>query len=180
MPAALSPLEMLVRETKVAFLLARSDGVLDASEVIQIAVDLVQKIHKLVSLSGPDKKALLLHTLKRGLDTSGGISGMKGFENASDEVKAVFEDHLINSASAAIDAVLMAASGKLDIKKPSWLCCMRTVTALAPKEQKLLKEAAVYATSIAKEEEDIVTVVVNDISANTVAAVDPSLPGATQ
>ena len=53
-------IESLVKDTRHAFIIAKSDGVLDASEVIQIAVDLAQKIQKVAGLSGAEKKSLLL------------------------------------------------------------------------------------------------------------------------
>lgn len=148
-----SPIELLVKETKAAFVIAKSDGNLDASEVIQIAVALSQKVQKLASLSGNEKKSLLLLTLKKGLDTSGGVGVLPGFADASAEVKAAFEESLLNAASAAIDAIILAASGKLDLKKPAnWLACLpaclSAVNVILPKDQVQLKEAVEFAEKI--------------------------------
>lgn len=152
-----SPIELLVKETKAAFVIAKSDGNLDASEVIQIAVALSQKVQKLASLSGNEKKSLLLLTLKKGLDTSGGVGSLPGFADASAEVKAAFEESLLNAASAAIDAIILAASGKLDLKKPAnWLACLpaclpaclSAVNVILPKDQVQLKEAVEFAEKI--------------------------------
>lgn len=148
-----SPIELLVKETKAAFVIAKSDGNLDASEVIQIAVALSQKVQKLASLSGNEKKSLLLLTLKKGLDTSGGVGSLPGFADASAEVKAAFEESLLNAASAAIDAIILAASGKLDLKKPAnWLACLpaclSAVNVMLPKDQVQLKEAVEFAEKI--------------------------------
>ena len=148
-----TPIELLVKETKAAFIIAKSDGNLDASEVIQIAVTLSQKVQKLVNLSGNEKKSLLLLTLKKGLDTSGGVGSLPGFADASAEVKAAFEENLLNAASAAIDAVVLAASGKLDLKKPSnWLACLpfclSAVNVMVPKDQVQLKEAVEFAEKL--------------------------------
>jgi len=148
-----SPIELLVKETKAAFIVAKTDGVLDASEVIQIAVTLSQKVQKLANLSGNEKKSLLLLTLKKGLDTSGGVGVLPGFAGASDEVKAAFEEHLLSAASAAIDAVVLAANGKLDLRKPSnWLACLpaclSAVEVVLPKDQVHLKEAVEFAEKL--------------------------------
>ena len=158
-----TPLENLIKETKAEFVIAKSDGVLDASEVIQIAVGLVQKIQRLEALSGAEKKSLLLHALKMGLDTSGGIGNLPGFQSASVEDKKAIEDQLINSASAAIEAVLMASSGKLDLRKPSsWKACLpiclSAANVLLPKDQVLLKNALQYASSLSKEDSTVKTV----------------------
>jgi hypothetical protein len=75
-----SELEDLVKETRAAFIIAKADGVLDAGEVIKIAVDLAQKVQKVANLSGSEKKALLLHTLKKGLDDDGGVDSLMGMK----------------------------------------------------------------------------------------------------
>ena len=51
---SLTPLEVLVKETRHAFIIAKADGVLDAGEVIQIAADLAQKVQKIAGLSGSE------------------------------------------------------------------------------------------------------------------------------
>ena len=69
MSTATSPLEALIKETKASFMIAKSDGVLDASEVIQIAVEVSQKVQKVAGLSGSEKIAMLLMSLRQGLET---------------------------------------------------------------------------------------------------------------
>jgi hypothetical protein len=185
MPAAL---DVLVKETKAAFIIAKGDGVLDVSEVIQIAVDLSQKIQKLAALSGSEKKSVLLLTLKKGLDSSGGVGMLPGFSNATAEEKAAFETSLLNSAAVAIDAVVLAANGKLDLRKPSsWLACMPSclsaVDALIPKEQALLKEAVDFAEKFVNKDAAVAEVAtattveaaVEDVVTKVVAT---ELPGA--
>jgi hypothetical protein len=147
MSSVVSPLEALIKETKASFMIAKSDGVLDASEVIQIAVEVSQKVQKVAGLSGSEKKAMLLMALRKGLETSGGVSSLPGFSNASAETKQAFEDQLINAASVSIDMVLSAASGKLDLRKPSsWMQCLPVCmglakTAMSPKDTAVLEEA---------------------------------------
>ena len=149
---SVSPIEDLIKETRHAFIIAKSDGHLDISEIIQIAVTLSQKIQKL-SLSGMDKKSLLLLTLKKALDASGGVDSLPAFKDATAETKAVFEEQLLKAASTSIDMVLSAASGKLDLTKPSnWKNCLPMCFSMAqvflPKDQAIISEAAKYAETI--------------------------------
>jgi hypothetical protein len=145
--ATASPLEALIKETKASFMIAKSDGVLDASEVIQIAVEVSQKVQKVAGLSGSEKKAMLLMALRKGLETSGGVASLPGFSNASAETKQAFEDQLINAASVSIDMVLSAASGNLDLRKPSsWMQCLPVCmglakTVMSPRDTAVLEEA---------------------------------------
>ena len=161
---SLTPVEELVKETRHAFIIAKADGVLDAGEVIQIATTLVMKIQKLVGLSGSEKKAMLLLTLKKGLDASGGLDSLPGFADASEETKKVFEDSLMSAVSVSVDMLLSAAAGKLDLRKPaSWAACLpaciSAVTALVPKDHKYLMEATKYSDKVLKKEEEVVKVV---------------------
>jgi hypothetical protein len=148
-----SPIEVLVKEACAAFIIAKSDGQLDSGEVIRIAIDLSQKIQKLANLSGSEKKALLLLSLKRGLETSGGLDSLPVFEGATAETKRVFEEQLLKAASATIDALFAAVSGKLDLRKPqSWAFCLPACLSIAktvlPKDQALLNQATEYASTL--------------------------------
>jgi hypothetical protein len=106
-------LELLVLETRTAISNAAADGTIDAGEVIQIAVALSQKLQALTDLSGSEKKALLMSTIKKGLEESI-HDPSPGFINA-----------LLSATSVSIDMVLSAASGKLDLRKPSsWALCI--------------------------------------------------------
>jgi len=160
----MSELNDIFKETRASFIIAKSDGVLDSSEVIQIAVELAQKVSKLANLSGSEKKALLLHALKKGLEDAGGLSGITAYTGVSPDVMAAVEEQLLGAASVAVDLVLSAASGKLDLKKPAnWLpsCCM-VVKALIPKDQKLLQDALKFSEKIVNKDasvEDVVTIV---------------------
>jgi hypothetical protein len=147
----MSDLDNLVKETRAALIIAKSDGVLDSGEIIQIAVNLVQKLQKLTNLSGQEKKSILLHTLKKGLDESGGLDSLIAFTNVSPEMKALFEQQLLSLASSAVDQILSASSGKLDLRKPSINCflgCLNKVKELLPKDQKLVNDAINFSKSI--------------------------------
>ena len=134
--SALGSLEALVKETTDSFVTAKSDGVLTVSEVIKIAVNLSQKVQKVAGLSGSEKKAMLLMTLKKGLEKSGGLEFLSGHE-----------EQLINAAVASVEMVLLAASGGFDFKKvSSWRSCVPSCLGLAkqvlpPKDAELLAEA---------------------------------------
>jgi hypothetical protein len=145
----MSALETLVRETRFAFMTAKEDGHLEISEVIQIAVDLVQKIRKVPGLSLDDEKALLLHALKKGLDSAGGVMDLPAFRAAPQETLVAFEEQLLAAASTAVDMVLSAASGKMDIRTltsaSTWKACLpfcfSAATALLPKDLMVLADA---------------------------------------
>lgn len=170
-----SQFDSFVKETKAAFIIAVGDGVLDASEVIQIAIELSQKLQKLNNLSGSEKKAILLSALKKGLDAAGGIERFKGLDNVSPELKAVFEENILNGALRAVDVALLAASGKLDYKKaftfiPS---CLSSVKALIPKDQVHLKAALDFAGKLLNKDEATNVTVVED---NLVSQIDAAIP----
>lgn len=186
---SLTPVEELVKETRHAFIIAKADGVLDAGEVIQIATTLVVKIQKLVGLSGSEKKAMLLLTLKKGLEASGGLDSLPGFVDASAETKKVFEDSLMSAVSVSVDMLLSAAAGKLDLRKPAnWLACLpaclSAVKALVPKDHAYLMEATKYSDKVLKKEEEVVKVA--DVTVESAAAAEEkkdeavtALPGTT-
>jgi hypothetical protein len=106
-------LELLVLETHTAISSLAKDGALGAGEVIQIAVALSQKLQKLTDISGSEKKAFLMSTMKNGL------------EDSIHDPSPGFIDALLSATSVSIDIILSAASGKLDLRKPSsWTQCI--------------------------------------------------------
>lgn len=147
-------IEDLVKETRAAFIIAKADGVLDAGEVIKIAIELAQKVQK-VDLAGLEKKALLLHTLKKGLDDDGGVDSIVGMEDASPETKEAFKNQLILAASCSVDIALDAAAGKLDLRK-TWksclpLCLNFAKSVVPPKQQKLVDDAILFTKTVLPE-----------------------------
>jgi len=106
-------LELIVSETRADISNALVDGNIDAGEVIQIAVALSQKLQKVTSLTGAEKKAMLMSTIRKGL------------EESIREPLPGFIDALLSATSVSIDMVLSAAAGKLDLSKPSsWVQCI--------------------------------------------------------
>lgn len=137
-------LEDIVKDARNQFILAKADGKLEAGEVVQIAVSVAQKVQKLGGLSGTEKKAVVLLSLKRGLEAAGGIPGI------AEEMRAEMEKQLLASASAAIDVAVAVSQGKIDLRKPAvWkavclpLCSAAAQLAAAkvPKDVPVLKEA---------------------------------------
>lgn len=153
--AITDPLEEVIKETRHAFIIAKADGILEAGEVVQIAVDVARKLQKFLGLSGAEKKAVVLLTLKKGLDSAGGVSSLPGLKEATPEMQEIFEKQLLSAASAALDVVVAVAAGKIDLRKPaSWKACLPACVSLAkgalvllPKDQVILKEALEFATS---------------------------------
>jgi hypothetical protein len=142
--AAEKLLEDAVKDARNQFILAKADGKLEAGEVVQIAVSVAQKVQKLGGLSGAEKKAVVLLSLKRGLEAAGGIPGI------AEELRPALEEQLLASASAAIDVAVAVSQGKIDLRKPAaWkavclpLCSAAAQLAAAkvPKDVPLLKEA---------------------------------------
>jgi len=147
-------LENLIKETRAAFIIAKSDGNLTAAEVIHIGIEVSQKLHHLGNLSGSEKKAVLLLALRKGLETSGGLNALQAFSGASDEAKKEFEEHLLTAASTAVDALFAVASGAIDLKKPSsWLSCIPGLLSavknvLPAKEAAILEEAKNFTSKL--------------------------------
>ena len=115
----MSLLETLIRETRSDFIIAKSDGTLDAGEMIHIAMRLAVKLQQIRALSGAEKKALLMSTLRKGLQDAGGIQGV------SEEAKNAVIDQVLMAASVSIDMAVSVAAGELDLRKPSsWARCI--------------------------------------------------------
>lgn len=145
----MSNLETLIKETKAAFIIAVGDGVLDASEVIQIAINLSLKIQTIAGLSGSTKKDTLLFIIKKALDASKGIDSLPGLAGASQETKQAFEDQLLNAVSGAIEVFISASQGKLTLK--TWSACVPSclaMVAMSPKDSAILEEVSKFSTKV--------------------------------
>jgi hypothetical protein len=150
-------LDEIVKYAQGAFIQAKSDGVLEAGEVVQIAVGVAGRLQSLGSqLSGVEKKSVVMYCLKKGMDAAGGVGELPGLKGASAETRKAVEDQLLAAAGAAIDMAVAVASGKLDLKKhgvkaciplcfPLCLSAASVVQALLPKEAALVKQAVGWA-----------------------------------
>jgi hypothetical protein len=146
-PTSADELERIVKEARNAFIIAKSDGVLDAGEVVQIALVVAKGVQRVAGLSGEEKKAVVLLSLRRGLEAAGGLPPIAG---AGPEVMAAVERQLFAAAAAAVDAAVAVAQGKLDLRKPAaWkavclpLCSAAAAAAAAavPRDQPILQQA---------------------------------------
>jgi hypothetical protein len=105
-------LETIVKEAQDAFIAAKSDGKLEVGEVIQIALQVAQKLQRYgeaAALAGSEKAALVRLTLQKGLRAAGGLPVLAG---ATPEMVASVEAQLLSAAGAAVDAAIAAAHGK--------------------------------------------------------------------
>jgi hypothetical protein len=142
-----SPLETIVRDARIAFVIAKSDGKLDAAEVVQIAVQVSQKIYALSSLSPAEKDAMVLLCLKKGLSAANGLQGLSALAQLSPAALAVAEEQILSAGMAAVSAC-RAAAPKLFAPVKNWLAhfpfCsdfVKAATALLPKDTALVQEA---------------------------------------
>ncbi len=175
-------LEEIVKDARHQFILAKADGKLEAGEVVQIAVSVAQRVQKLGGLSGTEKKAVVLLSLKRGLEAAGGVPGV------AEEMRAEVEKQLLASASAAIDVAVAVAQGKIDLRKPAaWkavclpLCSAAAQLAAAhvPKDVPVLKEALEFVSEKAKsssQESPAEVRPAETVAAETVADTAPAKP----
>jgi hypothetical protein len=146
-------LDDIVKYAQGAFIQAKSDGVLEAGEVVQIAVGVAGRLQALGDqLRGSEKKSVVMYCLKKGMDAAGGIGELPGLKGASVETRKAVEDQLLAAAGAAIDMAVAVAQGKLDLKKggvkaclPFCLSAATVVQALLPKEAALVKQAVGWA-----------------------------------
>ena len=102
-------IKSLINETKAAIVIAKFDGKLEVSEVIQIATVCAQKIHALSNCSKEEKKALIHFALKKGLESAGGLSGLSEFVSSNPAVLAEAERQILAGALVAVDTLMDAA-----------------------------------------------------------------------
>jgi hypothetical protein len=147
-------LDEIVKYAQGAFIHAKSDGVLEAGEVVQIAVGVAGKLHGLGQLSGSEKKAVVMYCLKKGLDAAGGVGELPGLRGVAPEMRKAMEGQLLAAAGAAIDMAVAVAHGKIDLTKdllkpktclPLCLSAASVVQALLPKEAGIVKNALAWA-----------------------------------
>ena len=107
--SSVSGLQGIINETKSAFVIAKFDGKLEASEVVQIATDVAMKIHALSLGSLDEKKALVALALKKGLAAADGLHGLADLAASGPEGVAAAEKQVLDAALAAVNVLLGAA-----------------------------------------------------------------------
>jgi hypothetical protein len=149
MPAAEAKLDEIVKYAQGAFIQAKSDGVLEAGEVVQIAVGVAGKLQALGQLKGSEKKSVVLYCLKKGMDAAGGVGELPGLKGAAAETRKAVEDQLLAAAGAAIDMAVAVAHGEIDLKKHGVKSCLPLCLSAAAVARNLLpKEAAIVKTAL--------------------------------
>lgn len=142
-------LEQIVRDAKVSFIIAKHDGVLEASEVVQIALEVALKIHALGSLSEDEKDAMVVLALKKGLAAAGGMRDLPAFAALPAEAAEFVENELLKAGAAAVKAMRGAAPRLFAPVKNFLQSCLPYFSkaaavaspVLPPKDAKLVKEA---------------------------------------
>jgi hypothetical protein len=143
-----SALELIIRDAKVDFLIAKHDGVLEASEVVQIALTVAKKVYALTYLSEDEKDSLVLLTLKKGLAAAGGMGSLPAFSALPAAAVEVVEEQLMKAGVTAVREMRKALPAIFAPVKKALLGCLpycslieSVASVVQPKDAKLVKEA---------------------------------------
>jgi hypothetical protein len=153
--SSVSALETLIDDVKKAFAEAKSDGKLEAAEVIQIAGDVAKKVFLIGTGTLVEKKALILHALQKGLAAAGGLQGLDVLKVAGPAGLAAAEKQILGAAMASVESLLNVApqlfepvrgclsalKGPLSKLLPFCSQAASMAAALSPKDAKLIQEA---------------------------------------
>jgi len=176
---SLSPLQTILKETEEAFVAAKADGKLEATEVVQIALQISKKIHLLSGLSLADKKALILLALKKGIVSAQGLQGLEG--SGPDGVAAA-ERQILNGAMAAVDGLMSHVPQLFAPVKNALLACLpflsqaaNVASQLLPQDAALIHEAFGCVASVAGKAPVPAAVVSTLESVETVVAAAPAV-----
>ena len=141
-------LNTIVRDAKVAFVVAKHDGQLEAAEVVQIAVMISKRVHALENLSLAEKDALVMLCLKKGLSAANGLQGLSALAEAGPEGMAAAEHQVLAAGVAAAkslqDAVpqlFAPVKNSLQACLPCFAQCAAVAAVLDPKDAALIQEA---------------------------------------
>jgi hypothetical protein len=163
-----SPLELIVREAKVEFAIAKHDGVLEVSEIISIALLVAKKVYALTGLSETEKNAMVVLALKKGLAVAGGLDGLPAFSAIPASAREAVEDQLLKAGLSAVQAMRAAAPALFAPLKKAVRSCLpycsaiqSAAAAIDPKAAALIQEALklVGNTEESSQESVVVTVV---------------------
>jgi hypothetical protein len=150
-------LETIVRDAKVAFLIAKHDGVLEASEIIQIALEVAQKVYALGSLSEEEKDAMVLLALKKGLAAAEGLCSLPAFAAIPAGALDALENQMLHAGLTAVKALRGAAPRLFAPVKDALracapyfsLCASAATSVLPPKDAKMVQDALKCAELVA-------------------------------
>jgi hypothetical protein len=139
-------LETIVRDAKIAFLIAKQDGVLEASEIVHIALEVARKVRALESLSEEEKDAMVLLALKKGLAAAEGLRSLPAFAAIPAGALDAIENQMLQAGLAAVKAMRAALPrlfGPLLARCAPYfsLCSSVASSVLPPKDAKMVEEA---------------------------------------
>jgi len=136
----MSAIETIIRDAKVDFVIAKHDGVLEASEVVHIALVVAKKVFALANLSEDEKDALVLLCLKKGLAAADGMAGLPALAALPPATVAAVEEQFLKAGVSAARAMRAA----FPVKKALLAClpyCSAVAAVLDPKDAAVVKEA---------------------------------------
>jgi len=161
-------LTSIVRDAKVAFLVAKHDGKLEASEIVDIAVMISKKIHAITGISEEQMDALIMHCLKQGLSAADGLRGITELENLPTEVLQVVEQQILTAGMASVKVLRKMAPQVLNPLKNRLLGFLSFFSRLVSGLKKFSpKDAAVLEAAMNSVENKV-----KDIYQNTFAVGD--------
>jgi hypothetical protein len=144
----MSQVEVIVQGAKDAFTSAKSDGKLEVTEVIHIALDVAKKVYLLGHLSEKEQLALLKLCLKKGLVAAGGLVSLPAFVNVPVDALDVLENQILQAGLSAVNVMKMNAPAFFAPLKnflgrflPGCTLLTSVVKVLDPKDSVILKEA---------------------------------------
>ena len=141
----MSPIETIIRDAKVDFLIAKHDGVLEASEVVHIALSVAKKVFALANLSEDEKDALVLLCLKKGLAAADGMADLPALAALPPAALAAVEQQFLKAGVSAARAMRAAAPALFaPVKKALLGClpyCSLVTSVLDPKDAAVVHEA---------------------------------------
>ena len=140
----MTPLEAIAKETRHAFIIAKSDDILTFGEILRISVDISRRVNNLGFLKDSEKKTVTIYLVKKGLDSVGGFEGMEAFSSVTAEQK----NELFSVVSTALDFV--------PTKKFIRFC--KGSVAISPQDQQVLDDALVFSELCLKHETLVNTV----------------------
>jgi hypothetical protein len=138
-------IQQIVADAKVAFIAAKSDGKLEAEEVVQIALSVGKKVYAIAGASLQEKEALVLLCLKKGLAAAGGLQGLADLVGSGPEGLAAAEKQVLGAALKSVNILREHVPKMFGVSPAALLSCCSAVasvgSALLPKDAALIMEA---------------------------------------
>jgi hypothetical protein len=144
----MSVVEDIVRSAQLSFTIAKRDGTLEVSEVIQIALDAAKKVYVLQHLSENEQDALVTLCLKKGLSAADGLRGLPAFAAVQGAALDALEAQVLQAGLTAVKMMRKNAPALFaPVKKllarclPACSLVSSVVKVLDPKDSAIVEEA---------------------------------------